>query len=415
MLPLRSGHQVQLLCGGDQLFAAMVAALDAARHEVRVETYIFHDDEGAARVADALVRCARRGVRTYLVVDGVGTPKLTDARRVEFADAGVRWQVFRPLGWLGLLVPSRWRRLHRKLCVVDGEMAFCGGINLLDDGFDPVYGRLEAPRFDFAVRAQGPLVAGAHEAMASLWWRKAGGAHRAQRVRAAYQALRQRVLRQGGEGADGPTGGSGRRGPGGHSVPAELGGSVRAQLVLRDNLLNRDSIERSYRQAISAARSEIIIANAYFIPGAKLRRGLVHAARRGVRVRLLLQGRYEYFMQYHGARPVYDALLAAGVEIHEYAPSFLHAKVAVIDGHWATVGSSNLDPLSLLLAREANVVVDDPGFAAELRGHLEHAMLHQGQLVDAALCAQRPWHQRGLDQLALAVMRTALFLMGRRY
>lgn len=412
MLPLRSGHQVELLCGGDQLFAAMLQALDAARHEVRLETYIFHDDDGAARVADALVRCAQRGVRVYLVVDGVGTPRLTEARRAQFIAAGVRWQIFRPLGWLGLLVPSRWRRMHRKLCVVDGEVAFCGGINLLDDGFDPVYGRLPAPRFDFAVRAQGPLVARVHEAMTSLWWRKAGGAHRAERVRAAFQALRRRVLRRGSPGGDGT---EPSPQPTSDDAGAAGSGKVRAQLLLRDNLLNRDSIERAYRQAISAARSEIIIANAYFLPGHKLRRGLIHAARRGVRVRLLLQGRYEYFMQYHGARPVYDALLAAGVEIHEYSPSFLHAKVAVIDGRWATVGSSNLDPLSLLLAREANVVVDDPGFAAELRGHLEHAMLHQGQLVDVAYRAKRPWHQRGLDQLAFGVMRTVLFLMGRRY
>jgi cardiolipin synthase len=110
------------------------------------------------------------------------------------------------------------------------------------------------------------------------------------------------------------------------------------------------------------------------VPGARLRRALTSAAKRGVQVNLLLQGRYEYFMQYYAARPVFGALLAAGVQIHEYAPSFLHAKVAVIDGHWATVGSSNLDPLSLLLAREANVVVDDARFAARLRNRLVEAM-----------------------------------------
>jgi cardiolipin synthase len=178
---------------------------------------------------------------------------------------------------------------------------------------------------------------------------------------------------------------------------------------------NRSRIERSYRQAIGAATQEIIIANAYFVPGRKLRRGLIHAARRGVRVRLLLQGRYEYFMQYHAARPVYGALLKAGVEIHEYSVSFLHAKVAVIDGHWATVGSSNLDPLSLLLAREANVFVDDAEFALELRTRLERAMALGGKRIDPATYSNRLWHQLFLDRCAFGLMRALLFLTGKRY
>jgi cardiolipin synthase len=190
---------------------------------------------------------------------------------------------------------------------------------------------------------------------------------------------------------------------------------AKADLVLRDNLLNRTRIERSYRKAIGEAQTEIIIANAYFLPGRKLRQGLIHAAQRGVRVRLLLQGRYEYFLQFHATRPVYGALLAAGVEIHEYEVSFLHAKVAVIDGHWATVGSSNLDPLSLLLAREANVVVDDVVFAQQLRAQLLSAMVNGGVRVDPERYTHRPWRQRVLDRLALGLVRIMLFLYGKRY
>jgi cardiolipin synthase len=190
---------------------------------------------------------------------------------------------------------------------------------------------------------------------------------------------------------------------------------AKAVLVLRDNLLNRSRIERSYRKAIGEAQSEIIIANAYFLPGRKLRKGLIHAAQRGVRVRLLLQGRYEYFMQFHATRPVYGALLAAGVEIHEYSVSFLHAKVAVIDGHWATVGSSNLDPLSLLLAREANVVVDDVVFAQRLRSRLLKAMKTDGLRIEPEAYTQRPLRQRALDMLSLGLVRIMLFLYGKRY
>ena len=194
---------------------------------------------------------------------------------------------------------------------------------------------------------------------------------------------------------------------------------MRAALLLRDNVLHRTSIERAYLRAIAQARREVIIANAYFMPGGKLRRALILAARRGVRVQLLLQGRYEYFMQYHAARPVYGALLAAGVEIYEYESSFLHAKVAVVDAQgrraWATVGSSNLDPLSLLLAREANVVVRDAAFAQQLHARLVRARDAGGRPLDPHEYAARPWRERVLDRVAFGLMRAALWVTGNRY
>ena len=184
--------------------------------------------------------------------------------------------------------------------------------------------------------------------------------------------------------------------------------------MLRDNLLHRASIEKSYLRAIGRARHEIIIANAYFAPGRRMRHALVRAARRGVKVCLLLQGRYEYFMQYYAARPVLGVLLRAGVQIHEYSPSFLHAKVAVIDGMWATVGSSNLDPLSLLLAREANVMVEDAGFAGRLRERLAYAMQHEGTQMDPVAYANRSRWQRAKEWLAFALMRLALAFQGKK-
>jgi cardiolipin synthase len=291
--------------------------------------------------------------------------------------------------------------------VVDGVVAFCGGINVLDDLYDPNYGVLESPRFDFAVRVTGPLVRAMHEALTQFWWRlQVASTVRRSDFPAAWRTLQEAVtltLRA-------------RSEPGQGALLSDCTDhNTNAQLVLRDNLRNRSRIERSYRKAIGTAKEEVIIANAYFLPGRKLRKGLIYAARRGVRVRLLLQGRYEYFMQYHATRPVYGALLEAGVEIYEYSVSFHHAKVAVIDGHWATVGSSNLDPLSLLLAREANVVVDDVSFAQELRAQLEHAINHHGAYVDPAVYANRPWRERFLDRIAFALMRILLFLNGKRY
>jgi cardiolipin synthase len=338
-------------------------------------------------------------------MDGVGTPALDQHWCSRFQAAGVAWRIFAPMGRFGLLIPSRWRRLHRKLCVVDGQVAFCGGINVLDDFFDPNHGALSLPRLDFAVRVSGPLVREAHAEQAQFWWRLQAvrTAHQMD-LRAAWLALHQAVTLARPSQLAAPS----------LAVPA-AGAMARAALVLRDNIRHRTHIERAYRKAIGEATQEVIIANAYFLPGRKLRRSLILAAQRGVRVRLLLQGRYEYFMQYHAARPVYGVLLAAGVEIHEYSVSFLHAKVAVIDSRWATVGSSNLDPLSLLLAREANVVVEDPAFARQLRAQLEQAIEHGGCRVDPKTYANRSWRLRLLDRLAFSLMRLALFLTGNRY
>ena len=399
---LAEGHQVHLLQGAQELFPAWIAAMDAALSDIQFETYIFDFTGAAAEVAHALMRAARRGVRTHLVVDGVGTGRLPQEWADRLRAAGVHCRVYSPLGPLGLLLPRRWRRLHRKLCVVDGRLLFCGGINVLDDFHDPNHGSLAAPRFDFAVQTTGALVGVASDAMEQLWWRMQAVRDASQRrLPEALQALRAASATH-------------------HAQPdADSRPGMRAALLLRDNVRYRSRIEKAYRRAIAAAREEIIIANAYFVPGRKLRVALQMAARRGVRVRLLLQGRYEYFMQYHAARPVYGALLKAGVEIHEYAPSFLHAKVAVIDAHgarpWATVGSSNLDPLSLLLAREANVVVEDAAFAQDLRARLEHAMLHGGRVLDPARYALRSWHERALDRVAFVLMRLALWVTGNRY
>ena len=406
-------HHIRLLQGGAELFPAMRRAIDAARLEVRLETYIFHPDSAGQEMSDALARAAARGVQVYLTVDGVGTPQLPAQWQQRFHDCGVHWHIFLPLTGLGVVIPSRWRRLHRKLCVVDGQLLFCGGINVLHDLDDPVFGRLSEPRLDFAVQVQGPLVQDALEAMTRLWWNMTvtSGA-REHDFAAVWRGLQERWLSVLAEHRHPPAAPLPSSWPAAAALP---GRPARAALVLRDNLRNRRRIERAYLRAIGAARREIIIANAYFLPGARLRKALVLAARRGVRVRLLLQGRYEYFLQYHAVRPVYGTLLDAGIEIHEYAASFLHAKVAVVDARWATVGSSNLDPLSLLLAREANVVVLDRNFAALLLERLERAIGQGGHRVDAAAYRSRSWGQRLREAVALALVRAGLFLIGRRY
>ncbi len=388
-----AAHDMHLLRSGVALFAALIEVVDKAQQEVLLETYIFDFAGAGGDVAHALARAAQRGVRVCVVVDGVGTGALPPEWAQRFEQAGVQCRVYSPLAGIGFWLPSRWRRLHRKLCVVDQTVAFCGGINIMDDFIDPnVPGGLQQPRLDYAVSLRGPLVDKMHDAMTQLWSRiEAVRELRSQDIAGALEALRSAD-----QDLDLPTRGT-------------------VQLVLRDNVRHRSQIERAYRKAIGSAHHEVWVASAYFFPGLRLRRALVLAARRGVRVRLLLQGKYEYFLPYRASRQLYGTLLAAGVEIYEYHASVLHAKVAVVDGYWATVGSSNLDPFSLLLAREANLVVRDTGFAHALQASLSDAVNSGATQVDPHTFARRPWWQRLVDWGASLVLRFGVFLTSKRY
>lgn len=427
---LRPGHELTLLKGSEALFTAMVEAIGAARREVLLETYMFEFAQSALTIAEALEAAARRGITVRVVVDGIGTGDVPPEWQQRWRDAGVHWRVFNPARGWRVLLPKRWRRLHRKLCVVDERIGFCGGINLVDDLFDPNHGALDEPRFDFSVRVVGPLVGDMHETMTRLWLRLqiarevqqhdvAGAVHAAEKAAEAGTDMRDDSMKAGvGRDTRAQAAAAAKAQPRASRWKTSLApAGALASLVLRDNVRFRRSIEGNYRRAISLAKSEILIANAYFIPGMQLQRALLNAARRGVRITLLLQGRYEYFMQYHASRAVYGVMLNAGIQIIEYDASFLHAKVAVMDadgGAIATVGSSNLDPLSLLLAREANVFVRDDAFASGLRGHLLDAIA-RGRRVERDAHTRWPLAARGRNWLAYGVMRALLFASGKRY
>ncbi len=353
------GNRLTLLRNGEQYFPALAGALDAARTEIFLETYIYGDDETGSLITDALARAAARGVATRLLIDGFGARDFVPRFRKVLEDAGVELLVFRPQvsAWPPWKQRSRLRRMHRKLACVDGAVGFIGGINILDDFHTP---EPSPPQFDYAVRIEGPLVAQVRAAAARLWarvsWATLGRRWRERGVRATRTA---------------------RRAP----ADGAPSGSQRAALVLRDSLRHRRDIERAYLELIAAARAELIIANAYFFPRRPFRRALLDAARRGVAVTLLLQGKADHPVQHYASRALYRQFLAAGVRIYEYHPSLLHAKVAVFDGCVATVGSSNIDPFSLLLAREANVFVDDAAFASELRASLHDAIENRARAV----------------------------------
>lgn len=383
------GNEVRLLRGGNELFPLLCEAVAAARSEVWLATYIFHDDAAARRVADALAAAARRGVRVHVVVDGFGSKATLATLRQWLAGSGVALAVFRPVErWWSLLQPGQLRRLHQKLCVVDAELAFVGGINVIDDCNDLKHGPCEAPRLDYAVAVSGPVVAPVQQTVRAMWTRAAFGHDWAEEVRtlarsaeplAGARALLRRL----------------RITPPRRERAAAAGGDaerpVRAAFVVRDNLRQRRAIERSYVEALRRAQRRIDIVSPYFYPGHVFRRTLRDAARRGVQVRLLLQGKVDYRIAGLAAQALYDELLRHGVGIYEYTPAFLHAKVAVVDEDWATVGSSNIDPLSLLLNLEANIVVRDTGFARQLAAEFDAAAAVSREVRDTHAVRRRWW------------------------
>lgn len=374
------GNRLTLLNSGAEYFPALIAAIEGACHEIHLESYIFEDDCTGRAVADALAQAARRGVTVRVLVDGFGARDFPDTLMPALLEAGVQAMVYRPDIARFQLRRHRLRRLHRKLATIDGRIGFVGGINVIDDRNTP---HQTPPRYDYAVRVEGPLLVPIQRAMRRLWeivvWAN---------LRRRYR-ITQIIL--------------GDAGPDGQQTAAFL---------VRNNIRHRHDIEDAYLDAIAKARESILIANAYFLPGRRFRSALRDAAARGVAVTILLQGRVEYRLLHYATQALYGRMLGAGIRIFEYRRSFLHAKVAVIDRRWATVGSSNIDPFSLLLAKEANLVVLDERFARELRDSLGQAMLDGAQELPPEHWLRLPWHARLLRRLSYNLVRIAIGIAG---
>jgi len=371
------GNRITLLRNGSEYFPALESAIDRAQHEVHLETYIFEYDATGIRISEALKRAARRGVTVRLLLDGFGSQNLPQEAIQNLLNTGVQVLIFRKEISPFRLRRNRLRRMHRKLAVVDASIAFVGGINVIDDLNHP---EPLLPRFDFAISIEGPLQRQLMLATKHLW-------------KVVAIARLKRWVRH-------------------NETPyltIQPSGNQRGALVIRDNFRHRHDIEEVYLHAITNACSEIIIANAYFLPGINLRHALSDAARRGLRVVLLLQGRIEYHLQHYATLALFGSLLDAGIEIYEYHKSYLHAKVAVIDRRWSTVGSSNIDPFSLLLAREANVIVDDELFANQLRFCLENAMVEESTRVLQEKWKDQSWISRTMSWVSYYIVR---FLRG---
>ncbi|WP_105639927.1 cardiolipin synthase ClsB [Cronobacter dublinensis] len=352
----RDGNRIELLENGDEFYPAVFDAIDNARSKIILETFIWFDDNVGRQLHEVILRAAQRGVSVEVLLDGYGSPDLSDEFVGTLTSAGVKFRYYDPRPRTLGMRTNVFRRMHRKIVVIDGEVAFVGGINYSAEHMSD-YGP-EAKQ-DYAVRVEGPVVQDIYqfvlrnlgEEQVSRWWQR------------HYQ----------------------------QAVDNTMPGEAQALFIWRDNNDHRDDIERHYLKMLANAKKEVIIANAYFFPGYRLLHAMRNAARRGVKVKLIVQGEPDMPIVKVGARLLYNYLVKGGVEVYEYLRRPLHGKVALMDDHWATVGSSNLDPLSLSLNLEANLIIHDTQFNQTLHDNLTRLIREDCKQVDESMMPKRTW------------------------
>ncbi|MBA3695308.1 MAG: cardiolipin synthase ClsB [Methylotenera sp.] len=388
MIHFIKGNKIELLRNGSDYFPALATAIDKARLEIYLQTYIYADDETGKLIGDALVQAAKRGVKVHLLIDGFGSKELPRNFLQELKAGGVEARFYRPQVSPWSFKRSRLRRLHRKVVAIDGKIAFVGGINIINDCEIP---DKTPPRLDYSLRIEGNLLGQITASVKKMWQRTYWTSSWTSGWTSSQ--LQKRTL---------PI----------SSVEVLPDNDVEAAFVIRDNIFHKHDIEQAYLYAIRHAKTEIILANAYFMPGRRFRQALIFAAKRGVTVKLLLQGRMEYFLMF-ATHAFYNILLKNGIEIYEYREGYMHSKVAVIDDYWATVGSSNIDPFSLLLAQEANVVIRDQAFANALKEDLLSCISTCAHRVnpDRWMIGHRT--KRVFSWLAYGLYKLGLGLIGR--
>lgn len=360
---ITTGNRVRALQNGDEIFPAMLDAIASAQQSVTFETYIYWSGTIGQRMSDALSERARAGVPVHVTIDWAGSAKLDSSLLNAMISAGVEVQRYRPLRWYTLRRLNN--RTHRKLLVVDGRVAFTGGVGVADqwtgDAEDPQHWR------DSHFRVEGPVVAQFQAAFNDNWMKMTG-----------------RVL----------------RGP--DYFPAlDATGDIPAQLFIASPAGGSESMHLMYLMAVSSAARTIDIAAAYFVPDRLLVEALVAARQRQVRIRILLPGPHmDSDAVRIASKREWGPLLAVGVEIFVYQPTMLHTKMLIVDGELVSVGSTNFDSRSFKLNDEASLNVFDVPFARAMTAVFER------DLRDAApytlqMWTARPWGQRVAEMLIL--------------
>ncbi len=368
--PLSLGNRVVLLENGPDTYAAMLSAIAGARDHINMETYIFEDDEAGRRFADALIEKQRQGVQVNVIHDGVGTLSTPKAFFQRLKDAGVQVLEFNPVN--PLANKAGWdvnQRDHRKLLVVDGRLAILGGINISSvysggsagsggrRGGDP---KDRLPWRDTDLQIDGPVVASFQKLFMETWQAQKGPALAARNYFPALTRQGDAVVRAIG------------------SAPDEPYSQIYVTLI----------------SAINTADTEVLLTNAYFVPDPQLMQSLLRAVARGVEVRMIVPSVSDSSLVFNAGRSHYDVLLAGGVKLYERRKALLHAKTALIDGIWSTVGSTNLDWRSFLHNQEVTAVILGSPFGVKMREAFDR------DLAESDLITLEAWRKRSIGTRA---------------
>ncbi|KAA0068836.1 phospholipase D-like domain-containing protein [Rhodanobacter sp. T12-5] len=366
---LLAGNAITALQNGDEIFPAMLQAIRGAQRSITFETYIYWSGEIGQQFADALKERRQAGVAVHVMLDWAGSAKM-DARLLdELVDAGVELERYHPLRWYSIARLNN--RTHRKLLVVDGRIGFTGGVGIADQwrghAQDPDHWR------DIHFRVEGPVVAQLQAGFMDNWIKTTG--------RVLHSALYYPAL--------------------------EKTGDTGMHLFVSSPASGSASMRLMYLLAVAAATRSIDLQAAYFIPDRLVAEALIDARERGVRVRLLVPGRYiDSALVRMASRRRWGPLLAAGVEIHEYRPTMMHNKMLILDGELVSVGSTNFDMRSFDLNDEASLNIYSREFGRKMTAVMD-ADLQHGKPYTLAMWQQRPWRQK-LGELLVRPMESQL-------
>ena len=370
--PLVTGNHVELLQNGPKTYESMMEAIASARDHINVETYIFDDEEVGQRFAEVLIARQRAGVQVNLIRDSVGTIKTPDEFFTRLSDEGIKIVEFNPIN--PLTAKAGWevnQRDHRKIMIIDGRVAFLGGINIASvyagGSFSADFKVREGavlPWRDTDLRVEGPVVAELQKLFIEAWTEQNGPPLAARHYFPPLQAKGKELVRAIG------------------SSPEDPYSLIYVTLI----------------SALRSAQSEIWLTNGYFAPDPQLLDALKSAVARGVDVRLLLPGHTDSWLVFYAGRAYYGELLKAGVKLYQRRDALLHVKSAVIDGVWSTVGSTNLDWRSFLHNHEVNAVVLGNDFGERMRA----AFL--ADLAQSRQITLEQWRRRGIDERAKEVL-----------
>lgn len=353
------GHELELVRSGEPFFEQVLRIIDSAQRIIHFQMYIFDEDNTGKEVASALIRARKRGVEILMALDSYGSKSLSTAFIAGLRNSGIQFKFFSPL-------PAHFyffrlgRRMHNKAIVADYSEALIGGINIADKYRGTAE---EVPWLDYAICVKGPLCVELSRICERIFWEKYFGKIKNEKK----------------------------------GIPNPNAGNARSRLALNDWFRRKNQIGAGYKAAIKKSQSSVAIMASYFLPSRSLRTTLKYAARRGVRVSVLLPGKSDLAMAKRATTYLYRWLLKNNIAIYEWEKSILHGKMAVVDNKWVTIGSYNLNHLSEYSSIEMNVEVLDETFAATTQRALSELMQQSTAITTDTYALKRGFFNRFLD------------------